>query len=514
MTRRTTLLALFVVLVLIGAVAVAAVVGGNDTTDTSSKFKKPTPATDGVPSGLEDFYSQKLSWDDCEEDKCTTVKVPIDYERPDGETLKLRVKVVPAQGDGGRSLFINPGGPGGEALGFTDYMKSQFGDAVLDRYDLVGVDPRGVGKSTPIDCLSDRQLDEYAASEPDPDDQAEIEKYRAQSVDFGRGCEKRSGALAAHISTEEAARDFDVIRALLGAKTFDWYGASYGTQLGATYATIFPKRVGRMVLDGATDPTLTAEESAFGQTTGFERALDAYIKDCVKKATCPLGNDATAAEDRLNKFVQARDTDPLSTGSQRKLTEGITFYGIAVTLYDKQTWSLLTQALSAAFRGDGSVLLQLSDAYFRREPDGSYSENLGEANPAINCLDAGPEDASTLDDVKASLPRFAKASPVFGKALAWGALSCTDWPIAGDHPQIDIDAADSEPIVVLGTTRDPATPYEWAKALTDQLGSAVLVTREGDGHTAYTSGNRCIKKAVDAYLVQGTVPKDGTVCKE
>src|SRR5205085_11012784 len=181
-------------------------------------------------------------------------------------------------------------------------------------------------------------------------------------------------------------------------------------QLGATYATRFPQRVGRMVLDGATDPTLTAEESAFGQTTGFERALDAYIKDCVKQAACPLGHDAVAAEDTLDAFVKARDTDPLNTGSPRKLTQGTTFYGIAVTLYDKSTWSLLTQALSAAFRGDGSVLLHLSDAYFRREPDGSYSENLGEANPAINCLDAGPEDASTLDDVEASLPRFTKAS--------------------------------------------------------------------------------------------------------
>ena len=514
MTRRTALFVALVAALLVTVVAVAVFVGGNDADDASSDFAKPTPVTDGVPSGLGDFYTQKLSWDDCVGGKCTSVEVPVDYEKPEGDTLKLRVKVIPAKGGGGRSLFINPGGPGGEALSFANYMKSQFGQGVLERYDLVGVDPRGVGQSTPVDCLSDRGLDAYAASEPDPDDQAEIAAYRAQTIDFGLGCEKKSGAVAAHISTEEAARDFDVVRALLGAKTFDWYGASYGTQLGATYATLFPKRVGRMVLDGASDPSLSAEESAFGQTTGFERALDAYIKDCVKKATCPLGQNASAAEDKLDAFVEARDSDPLSTGEKRKATEGITFYGIAVTLYDKETWPVLTQALSAAFRGDGSILLRLSDAYFRREADGSYSENLGEANPAINCLDAGKEDASTLLDVEASLPRFTKASPVFGRALAWGALSCTDWPIEGDHPQVDIDASGSKPIVVLGTTRDPATPYEWAKALTDQLGSAVLVTREGDGHTAYTSGNRCIKKAVDSYLVDGKVPKNGAVCKE
>ena len=202
----------------------------------------------------------------------------------------------------------------------------------------MGVDPRGVGQSTPIDCLSDRELDAYAASEPDPDDPAEIEEFRAGIVDFGKGCEERSGALASHVSTEEAARDFDVVRALLGSKTLDWFGASYGTELGATYATLFPKTVGRMVLDGAVDPTLTSAESAFGQATGFQRALDAYIKDCVKQETCPLGRDADAAEDKLVDFINARDANPMDTGQERQLTQGITFYGIAVTLYNKSTW--------------------------------------------------------------------------------------------------------------------------------------------------------------------------------
>ena len=301
MTRRTTLLALFVVLVLIGAVAVAAVVGGNDTADTTSKFTKPTPATDGVPSGLEDFYSQKLSWDDCDRAKCTTVKVPVDYEKPDGETLKLRVKVVPAKGDGGHSLFLNPGGPGGEALGFADYMKSQFGDAVLDRYDLVGVDPRGVGKSTPIDCLSDRaagRICRQRARPRRPGRDREVPSPVRRLRPRMRAAVRRPGFARLHRGGRPRLR-----RHPSTARTprrFDWYGASYGTQLGATYATLFPKRVGRMVLDGATDPTLTAEESAFGQTTGFERALDAYIKDCVKKADVP------ARQRRRRRGGQAR----------------------------------------------------------------------------------------------------------------------------------------------------------------------------------------------------------------
>lgn len=515
MTRRTAVLAAvaaFAALVLVGAVAVVALTGG-DNQKSSDDWAKPTPAATGVSSGLEPYYTQDLSWDDCGTAHCTWVKVPIDYAKPGGDTLKLRVKVSPAKEPGGHSLFLNPGGPGGSALGFVDYMRAQFGSSVLKRYDLVGVDPRGVGQSTPVDCLSDRDFDTYAASEQTPDDAAEIAKFRATIVDAGKGCEVRSGALAAHLSTEEAARDFDVVRALLGAKKFDWFGASYGTQLGATYATLFPKKVGRMVLDGAVDPSLSSEESSFGQATGFQRALQAYINDCVKTKKCPLGRDAGRAEKKIAAFLEARDAKPMKTGEKRQLTEALAFYGIAVTLYDKEYWPVLTQGLSAAFKGDGSVLLRLADVYFERKPDGSFDSNIGEAFPAISCLDTSADTESSLQEIEKSLPRFTKASPVFGRFMAWGALGCTEWPIKATHPQVPIDAKGSAPIVVLGTTRDPATPYEWSKALTDQLGSAVLISRDGDGHTAYTSGNRCIKDLVDAYLVDGKVPKNGTLCK-
>ena len=523
MTRRNTILVALLAVVLIAAIAIAAVTSRNDDKAGSDQ---PAPASEGVPSGLEEFYTQEVSWNNCGmgildwlrmtiEARCTTVEVPIDYEKPDGDTLKLQVKVIPAQGNGGRSLFVNPGGPGGEAQRFADLMRARLGDDVLDKYDVVGVDPRGVGQSTPVDCLSDRELDTYAASEPDPDSPAEIEEYRASIVDFGYGCEERSGALASHISTEEAARDFDIVRALLGAKTFDWFGASYGTELGATYATLFPETVGRMVLDGAVDPSLSAEESAFGQTMGFQRALDAYIQDCVTQKDCPLGRDPDASEDKLIAFVDALDAEPLNTGQQRRLTQGLAFYGIALTLYSERSWPRLSEALTVAIKGDGSALLRQADQYFRRNPAGTYAENLQEANPAINCLDSADDDEeSTLEEVQDSVPRFEKASPVFGRVLAWGALSCTDWPIKAIHPQVDVDATGSKPIVVLGTTRDPATPYEWAKALADELGTAVLVSRQGDGHTAYTSGNQCIKNVVDDYLVDGKVPKDGTICKE
>jgi pimeloyl-ACP methyl ester carboxylesterase len=477
----------------------------------SGPWTPPTPAATTAPANLQPFYDQKLQWRECGDSKCAHVTVPVDYDHPDGQTLSLALKVLPATGHGGRSLFLNPGGPGASGMDFVDYMSGLFGDRVRARYDLVGVDPRGVGASTPLDCLSDGAFDRFTASDPDPDSPAEIEASRELIENFGRGCEKRSGALAAHVSTEEAARDFDIVRALLGESHLDWFGASYGTQLGATYATLFPQRVGRMVLDGAVDPSLSGIRSSLGQTTGFERALRAYVKDCVKRRSCPLGRTVDPAIDRIAALLQSMDKRPLKTVEHRKLTEGLAFYGMVVTLYNKSTWGMLSQALDSAFKGDGSVLLRLSDYYFDRRSDGSYEGNLGESFPAIGCLDSS--DRPTLEEVEAAEPDFIKASPPFGRIMAWGAYSCTDWPIPVTHPQIPISAPTAAPIVVIGTTRDPATPYEWSKALTRQLGgSAVLLSREGDGHTAYASGDDCIQAAVDAYLVDGTVPKRGTLC--
>jgi pimeloyl-ACP methyl ester carboxylesterase len=377
-------------------------------------------------------------------------------------------------------------------------------------YDIVGVDPRGVGESSPLTCMSAKQFDAFTETDPDPDDAAEIKALRSSLTDLGTACEDNSGELAAHVSTVETARDMDVVRALLGRSKLDWFGASYGTELGAVYAQLFPHKVGRMVLDGAVDPSLDAAGSSLGQTTGFQRALDAYAADCVKSSSCPLGNDAKAGLDKIAALMRQLDAEPMKATADRKLTEGQAFYGIAVTLYDKSTWPYLSQALSQAFKGNGAGLLVLSDAYFSRQPDGSYKGNLGQVIYAVSCLDAS--DDLTQAETEALIPRFEKVSPVFGRALAWGALGCTDWPIKPTNPLPKITAEGAPPIVVLGTTRDPATPYEWAKALASQLSSGVLVTREGDGHTAYSSGNRCITKAVDAYLVKGTVPKDGLVC--
>ncbi len=438
--------------------------------------------------------------------------MPLEYEKPRGKTLELRVHVLPARGDGGRSLFFNPGGPGAAAIPYADYMASQFGRDVRARYDLVFVDPRGVGDSSPLDCLSDRDLDDALASDPTPDDPAEIAAYRASSADFGAGCSQKSGDLSAHMSTEEAARDFDIVRVLLGATTFDWFGASYGTQLGATYASLFPKNVGRMVLDGGIDASLTGPELASGQSEGFGRALRAYINDCLRAKDCPLGRNVSMAEGKLSDLLRSADSAPLRTDTSRPLTEGLMEIGLSFPLYSETLWPRLTGALKSAFTGDGSGLLRLSDLYTERLSDGHYASNLLEAFIAVNCLDF--DERGTPEDVERALPRFERLNPVFGRSDAWGMLGCADWPIEATHPQIEVNATGSKPIIVLGTTRDPATPYEWSEALVDQLRTGVLVTREGDGHTAYGSGNKCIDELVNDYLADGTVPKDGTTCKE
>lgn len=508
MTRtRTALMALLGVVVVALVFLVARAV-----TDDGTEFAAPEPVDTPAPSGLQRFYTQKLSFDDCGGAKCAWVTVPVDYAEPEGETTRIRVKVHPAKGDGAtRSLFVNPGGPGGSAIDFSDTMASTFADDVLRTYDVVGVDPRGVGKSSPLKCLDDQQFDAFTETDPDPDDDSEVSALRASLADMGKACQERSGALAAHVSTVEAAKDMDVVRALLGRDELDWFGASYGTELGAVYADLFPDTVGRMVLDGAVDPSLDSVESSFAQATGFQRAITAYAEDCVKESSCPLGTDATAGVQKVADLLQSLDAKPLPAGKGRELTEGNAFYGVAVTLYDQKTWQYLTQALEAAFKGDGSVLQALSDAYFERQSDGSYATNGGQVIYAIGCLDSS--DDLTLAETKKQVDRFTKTSPVFGPALAWGALGCTDWPIRATNPLPTIDAPGAPPIVVIGTTRDPATPYESAQALASQLDSGVLVTREGDGHTAYLSGNRCIVDAIDAYLVKGDVPKDGLTCK-
>lgn len=472
--------------------------------------QSPTATGEDPPVGLESFYTQAVAWEECDESQCAEIDVPVDYDDPSGETATIAVKRIPATGAGGRSMFVNPGGPGGSAVEYADYLAGVLPEQIRQMYDVVGVDPRGVGQSSPLECLDGARFDEFVAADPAPDTPEEIQAMRDGIIEMGRACEANSGQLASHVSTAEAARDHDIVRALVGAESFDWFGASYGTQLGATYADFFPERVGRMVLDAAVDPSLDATEQSFGQTTGFQRALESYAESCAASG-CALGADKDAVLQTVQTVVDRLETDPIPTADGRLLTTGIAFYGIAFPLYSESLWDYLTMALQSVLLDDPEVLLALSDYYFDRGSDGEFADNSGQVIYAVNCLDS-PTNA-TLDEVQAELPRFEQASPIFGPGLAWGVMGCSDWPLESASPQEAVQANGAAPIIVIGTTRDPATPYEWSQSLADQLESGVLISRDGDGHTAYNQGSACIDDAVNAFFIDGTLPEDGLMCE-
>lgn len=474
----------------------------------------PAPGADEPPSAaLAPYYSQELDWQRCREAfECATLTVPLDYRDPDGDTLGIALLRRPADEPGQRigSLVVNPGGPGAPGTTYAEQASAQFGDPLLARYDLVGFDPRGTGESSPVDCLGDAELNDYLAADPLPDSPQEVAELVDGVRRMGRGCAERSGDVAAHVSTIEAARDMDVLRAALGEAELTYFGASYGTKLGATYAELFPDRVGRFVLDGAVDVTMTALESALGQAGGFETALRAYVDHCVEGGDCVLGGTVDDALARLVAFLDEVDREPLPTRDGRQLRAGDALLGIITPLYVSDYWSLLDQGLQQAFDGDGSVLMLLADAYASRQPDGSFTNNGMEAIVAINCLD-DPESLP-VEQVPSYYDEFERVAPTLGRIFAWGLVGCVDYPLKSSERPLRIDGAGAAPIVVTGTTRDPATPYAWAQALAKQLESAVLVTRDGDGHTAYGSGNACVDDALEAYLVDGEVPRDGLRC--
>jgi pimeloyl-ACP methyl ester carboxylesterase len=481
---------------------------------TPAAIPSSSTALSAPPADLEPYYSQTLTWTDCGDTfQCSTVTVPRNWAEPTAGDLQVAVIKLPASKPKERigSLLVNPGGPGVSGVEYARAARTQITAPVREAYDIIGFDPRGTGATDPVKCLSDDKLGAYFAADPTPDDDAEQRQLLASIDDLTKGCEQESGAILPYVSTEDTARDMDVIRASLGDERLSYLGASYGTYLGAVYAGLFPERVGRLVLDGALDPTLDAVATGKGQLQGFQQAFDSFVADCAKHKDCPLPADPVAAGQRVAELYKQVDATPLPTfDAARPLTEGLASLGIGEALYAPEYfWEPLRNGLKQAFSGDGSTLLQLADLYTDRKDDGSYS-NLLEANVAINCLDKG--SLKTVEEAKALVPEYEKLSPVFGAGFAWGSISCRDWPYPPVASNAPITADGAAPIVVIGTTRDPATPYAWAQSLASQLSSGVLLTFDGDGHTGYNRGSACINRAVESYLVAGTVPKANTTC--
>ncbi|NKZ07641.1 alpha/beta hydrolase [Actinomadura latina] len=458
----------------------------------------PPPGAGPAPAGL----------------RCATLRVPLDYAAPSGAKIGLALVKVPATDRRHRigSLLFNFGGPGGAGVDTLAQVAGRYGD-LRTRYDLIGFDPRGVGRSTHVRCVSDRSLDKLAAIDDSPDTTAEETAYINARAGYVRQCEARSGDLLPHVGTVNAARDMEMIRIALGDGKLRYFGISYGTWLGGVYAHQFPGSVGRAVLDGAVDTGIGSVDLALQQAAAFQRALGGFAAACARlgRKACPLGADGPSVAASTGRILAGLDRRPLPTSSGRELTQSLGTTGVAAALYSRNAWPYLAQGLVDALkRRDGSLLLMLADARNGRGQDGTYG-SLSAANTAITCADT--PDRPIPADVRRLLPKFRDASPVFGTSMAWGLLQCTGWPVPGDAAAREVSAPSAAPILVVGTTGDPATPYAWAPALTRELGGrATLLTLRGQGHGAYDTGDPCVREAVNAYLLRGALPAAGAVC--
>jgi pimeloyl-ACP methyl ester carboxylesterase len=518
MTSRARVLLAAAMVSTVGLSGCSLLDGGDSSSSTpttaSSAARKPPPGSEALAS----YYGQSLAWEKCQIGECAGLKVPLDYAKPAGASITIQVlrmrATKPKQRIG--SLVVNPGGPGGSGIDYARAADFIVGKPVRQRFDIVGFDPRGVQRSEPVDCLPDREMDAFLGQDPTPDDTAEEQALAASGKAFAQGCLQRTGALTSHLSTVDAARDMDVLRSALGDEKLNYLGKSYGTYLGATYADLFPELVGRFVLDGVLPPDLTSAEVSKGQAEGFERATRAYAADCVDQGDCPLGGSVDEVMSGMRALLERLDQQPvpMKDGKLNQLTEGWAATGIAQAMYDQGSWGTLTDALTAVVRkNDGTELMKIADQYAQRNQNGTYAGNLLEAFYAISCLDNPDSPDPAVYEQRAR--DNATVAPTWGPFLAWGSLVCGQWPVkaaeGGGAPHT-ISAEGSGPIVVVGTTRDPATPYEWSVRLRKELSNASLLTFDGDGHTAYARSNSCIDNAINDYYTGGKVPQDGKKC--
>jgi pimeloyl-ACP methyl ester carboxylesterase len=454
-----------------------------------------------------------VSWKPCtgnqgpDGDDCATVMVPLDYTKATGTKIGIALARQAATGSKIGSLIMNPGGPGASGVDGLDYLASLLSPADLAHFDIVTFDPRGVARSDGVRCETGPQLDQFIHLNPAPTTEAGFQQLLAAARAFAAGCEARSGAILPFVGTINAARDMDEIRSAVGDAKLTYMGFSYGTFLGATYAELFPTHIRAMVLDGALDPAADPITSNTIQAAGFDQQLGAFFAYCTGNTLCPW-KPGRALRTDYDALIARIVANPLPGDGSRTLGPGEAFFAVAEELYDQTLWPALATGLANADAGDGALLLEYSDEYTQRNSSGAYTNSL-EANNAISCVDQPwPRDPTVLQ--RGAVTAKQKA-PEFGVADLYGALTCTAWPAPPTSSPHAISAAGSPPIVVVGSTGDPATPYADAVALAGQLQHGVLLTRVGDGHTGYRS-SACIRSHVDSYLVSLTVPASGIRC--
>ena len=496
---------------------------------TSSSDDAAAESSAAAPSTPAEPVAAEIAWRDCDAEitgllagapgserdlafECGSTEVPISYDEPQGETLPLFLLRARLAGQTDRigSLVINPGGPGGSGADAAIGQALTLPEDVMRRFDVVGFDPRGVGLSTPVECIPADLKDRVIASEPRPTTPEQVDEAFALQQEVADGCAEEYPDSLGTFNTVDTARDMDLLRQSLGDEQLTYLGYSYGTTLGSTYAELFPDRVRALVLDAAVDPDDDPRAEAEQQATSLEAGFDAFAANCVGLvAGCPLGPEPRRFVEELMAQAATAPIPSALPGETRQATPGVISTAIVSALYSTDSWPQLAQSLAAARNGDAQGLFSLADAYYGRLEDGTYT-NLIDANLAINCADTDPATAVPEEEIRTLATEWGQRFPLFGAGSAVGLRNCQVWD-AERTPIPERDAEGAAPILVVGNAGDPVTPLPGAVDMAEDLASGVLLTWQGQGHTAYPK-TECVTAAVNAYLIDLVVPQDGQTC--
>lgn len=474
------------------------------------------PIRDQYTGDFAEYYNQPVQFSSCGDKlRCAEISAPMDWSDPASESISLALAYrVSDLGEGQPFLLFNPGGPGSSGVDWITQSSEYLGTARLRReFNILGFDPRGVGSSSAVECLSDAEYEDflYGVSGAELGSEADIAATRSAIAEFTASCQSNTGELLGFVDTVSAARDMDLIRALIGAEQLNYLGYSYGSFLGTTYATLFPERVGRFVLDGAIDPTVEGKDQTLAQVVAFENSLRAFLTGCREFSDCPFTGDLQKDLAEVKKLLSEIEDSPLPTSTSRNATIWMTVTGLIMPLYSKDYWPALSTAFAQALRGNGDGFMRLADFYNDRAEDGSYSTNLIAANYAISCLDA--RDDSSAEAMARENARLIEQAPILGRYWQFGALRCEQWPYPIAKAPSDYRASGAATILVIGTTGDPATPYSQAVSLAGQvLDNAFLLSYRGEGHTVYGQQVSCVNDVVDEFFRTGQLPQKDPMC--
>ena len=476
-----------------------------------------SPVATGAPAGFEEYYEQIIDFVNCGDQLfCADVEVPMNWDDPSSEPINIATSYRQADKKEpiGFVLF-NPGGPGASGYDWVLESSDFLGTKKLrENFNIMGFDPRGVGRSSAVSCLTDAENDEflYGVTGFELGSEEDVAFARASTKEFGEKCLEGTGELLAHVDTVSAAKDMDVLRAVLGQEKLHYLGYSYGSLLGTTYATMFPDRVGQFVLDGAIDPTVSDEQQTLFQIEAFENALRAFLESCEQYSDCPFTGFVEGDLKTIREFFLELETNPLPTQSDRELTIWAAVTGMIMPLYSESYWPYLATAFDLALNnGKGDVFLLLADQYNDRSEDGTYSTNTLAANYAISCLDS--RASTNAFSMKRQNAALLEAAPTLGRYWQFGALRCESWPFGVKQPPVSYAATGAPTILVVGTTGDPATPYAQAQALAGKiLDDAFLLTYNGEGHTVYGQQVTCVDSVVDKFFMTAELPEKDPNC--